>query len=595
MRHGNNSREGATSKPKFFQMISFQISAINLIMLIVFNVVMFIVMNSYDSTVSTASDMMNYMMELTYAESNIKSNMSVMENDMYACALSTDPSQMDGYSKEIQEQQSAGLDNLNSLKSSFQAKQGTDQELMASLDELTKNYQTFCDSVNQVVALRDKDNVKGAMSVITSGVVPAQARMTTNFQTVETAIGSTITYCTGSMQNLRNRGIQASTTGLVIFMICIIVNFLISYRLIIRKIKSISGELSHMISEIEQGRGDLTARIHTNTNSELSYIRNGINHFLETLQLVMKDVKEGTVVLTGASERVTSQIQMANDNVTNTSAALEELSASMENVSATALSIHGKLDDVRTAADEITNEAVEGARKAEEIKTEADAIKSDASKKKNNTGLKMQQLSDVLTQSVKNSERVGQINELTNVILDIASQTNLLALNASIEAARAGAAGKGFAVVAEEISSLAENSRQTAGNIQNISKEVTEAVKMLSDNALQVIDFINTTVISDYDSFVETGNRYENTAGVMDEILERFTQKAENLRSIMEEMADSITTITNSVQESSQAINMSANSSSQIVGEIQGIGEAMEENNRVAGQLSDSTKKFTIL
>ena len=181
------------------------------------------------------------------------------------------------------------------------------------------------------------------------------------------------------------------------------------------------------------------------------------------------------------------------------------------------------------------------------------------------------------------------------LINDIAAQTNLLALNASIEAARAGAAGKGFAVVAEEISSLAENSRQTAGNIQNISKEVTEAVKMLSDNALQVIDFINTTVISDYDSFVETGNRYENTAGVMDEILERFTQKAENLRSIMEEMADSITTITNSVQESSQAINMSANSSSQIVGEIQGIGEAMEENNRVAGQLSDSTKKFTIL
>ena len=126
MRHGNNSREGATSKPKFFQMISFQISAINLIMLIVFNVVMFIVMNSYDSTVSTASDMMNYMMELTYAESNIKSNMSVMENDMYAYALSTDPSQMDGYSKEIQEQQSAGLDNLNSLKSTFQADLGCD-------------------------------------------------------------------------------------------------------------------------------------------------------------------------------------------------------------------------------------------------------------------------------------------------------------------------------------------------------------------------------------------------------------------------------------------------------------------------------------
>ena len=78
-------------------------------------------------------------------------------------------------------------------------------------------------------------------------------------------------------------------------------------------------------------------------------------------------------------------------------------------------------------------------------------------------------------------------------------------------------------------------------------------------------------------------------------MLARFTQKAENLRMIMEEMADSIATITNSVQESSKAINMSANSSSQIVGEIQGIGEAMQRNNKVAGQLSESTRKFEIL
>ena len=100
-----------------------------------------------------------------------------------------------------------------------------------------------------------------------------------------------------------------------------------------------------------------------------------------------------------------------------------------------------------------------------DIKAEANEIKNGAQNKKENTGAKVGELSQILEKSVKDSEKVSQINELTAVILDIASQTNLLALNASIEAARAGEAGKGFAVVASEISSLAENSRQTAGNI----------------------------------------------------------------------------------------------------------------------------------
>ena len=230
-----------------------------------------------------------------------------------------------------------------------------------------------------------------------------------------------------------------------------------------------------------------------------------------------------------------------------------------------------------------------------DIKSEADVIKRTASQKKANTGARMEELSAVLTQSVRESENVGKINELTNVILDIASQTNLLALNASIEAARAGAAGKGFAVVAEEISSLAENSRHTAGNIQKISQEVTQAVTTLSGNATEVLNFINTTVIADYDSFVETGKQYEDTAVLINKMLDKFTAKAENLKSIMDEMSSSISSIAHSVQESSQAINMSANNSSQIVSDIQGIGDALDQNTRVTEQLGDSTRMFAQL
>ena len=309
----------------------------------------------------------------------------------------------------------------------------------------------------------------------------------------------------------------------------------------------------------------------------------------------MKDVKSGTVVLTDASSQVSSRIQLASDNITSTSAALEELSASMENVSATAVSINEKLVDVRTAADEITAEVVSGNEKAGQIKTEADRMKLSATQKKSNTGSKMQELSNILTHSVQESENVSQINELTNVILDIASQTNLLALNASIEAARAGDAGKGFAVVAQEISSLAENSRQTAGNIQKISQEVTQAVSDLSRSATEVLDFINTTVIGDYDAFVNMGNQYENTALIINDMLGSFSSRADHLKNIMNEMTASVSTIVTSVQESSQAITMSANNSSMIVGEIQEIGDALDQNTKVTVQLNDSTRKFAQL
>lgn len=264
----------------------------------------------------------------------------------------------------------------------------------------------------------------------------------------------------------------------------------------------------------------------------------------------------------------------------------------MSNVSETAQIMMDKLDNVHSATGNISGGVENGTAKAEEIRAEAIEIKNGAQVKKENTGSRMENLSGVLEQSVKDSEKVKQINELTNVILDIASQTNLLALNASIEAARAGEAGKGFAVVAEEISSLADNSRQTAANIQDISNEVTEAVKALADNAMQVLDFINTTVLADYDAFVDTGEKYEETAKIINEMLDDIAGQTQNLNDIMEEMSDSVTSISRSVNEASDAINQSAANSQDIVDEITGISSAMNTNNDVTDKLNESTRQF---
>lgn len=439
------------------------------------------------------------------------------------------------------------------------------------------------------------NNLAGAMGYVSTGYGTSLDNVNSALSAVEGSITGLVegmdAYLTGEKHNANAKG----SVILAIVILVIIASYLLSYFRINKVVTGISKEVKTIISDIDEGRGDLTSRIQTRTNTELAMISDSFNQFMETLQGVIRDVKSGADVLTTSSGSVLSRIQNAGDNVTNTTAAMEELSASMESVATATNELQERVQVVREASDAIDVQAKAGEEKANVIKEEADVIRQEATAKKENTGVKMKELSEVLEASVAESEQVNHISELTNEILEIANKTNLLALNASIEAARAGDAGKGFAVVADEISKLAANSKETAGNIQQISDIVTTAVKTLADNAIQVIEFINENVLADYDAYVETGAKYENTALLIEEMLVNFSSGANKLNEVVGDMTERINSISSSVQESSNAINMSAASSTEIVGEIQGINEAMEKNTEVTRQLNEQTQKFEIV
>ncbi len=459
-------------------------------------------------------------------------------------------------------------------------------------EAMEPNVTSYVELIGEALTYAKAGDAENCMKLMNGDIKDLMDTIDSEIVELDTGLGTIIAGGIEDMDAIKSSAISRAVIALVMFLIVLVLNFIIIFFFIVRKVKSISAEVNTIIENIDNGNGDLTARITTPVNSELIYFKEGFNRFIENLQTVMRKIKEGTFVLSNSEEEVTLKIRKANDNVTNTSAALEELSASMDTVSTTASIMTDKLSNVEDATKSINDEVEEGQKTAQGIKNEAEQVQADVNQKKINTGAKMEELSIVLEDSVKESEQVNQIGELTNVILDIASQTNLLALNASIEAARAGEAGKGFAVVAEEISALADNSRQTAGNIQQISQNVTGAVKALSENAMQVLEFINTTVLADYDAFVEVGEKYGNTAGIIDDMMSKFSDKADKLNYIMNEMSNSVTSISESVQESSMAINMSATNSTEIVDEMQGIGDAMESNNEVTNQLSDTTKQF---
>ena len=165
-------------------------------------------------------------------------------------------------------------------------------------------------------------------------------------------------------------------------------------------------------------------------------------------------------------------------------------------------------------------------------------------------------------------------------------------MNASIEAARAGEAGRGFAVVADEIRNLADNSRNTASNIQEISNLVTLAVERLAENAEQMLRFVDEKIMTDYDGFVAVVQQYAKDAENMNEIISEFSRNAGGISDTMETMNMGINDIAIAIDESAKGVTSVAEGSSELVAAMVKIRQESEANMGLAEQLSDEVNKF---
>ena len=190
------------------------------------------------------------------------------------------------------------------------------------------------------------------------------------------------------------------------------------------------------------------------------------------------------------------------------------------------------------------------------------------------------------------TDKVEEVKTFVDSIINISNQTNLLALNASIEAARAGEAGKGFAVVADEIRKLADESRNTANGIQNISKMVTESVENLAGNAGKMLDFVNQDVLNDYKGMVESGETYNEDAVQMNEMMQDLQSVAENLRRAANEISEAADGVSNAVNQSAAGVSNAAEYTSELAGHMTGINESVEKNVNIAESLKNEVAGF---
>lgn len=187
-----------------------------------------------------------------------------------------------------------------------------------------------------------------------------------------------------------------------------------------------------------------------------------------------------------------------------------------------------------------------------------------------------------------------QINVLSDTILNIAAQTNLLVLNAAIEAARAGEAGKGFAVVADEISALAESSKDAVNEIQKVANEVILSVEDLSQNSQEILNFIDKTVIADYDSMVNIGDQYNSDSQLVNSIVSEFTVTTEQLSASIQNMVKAINEITLANNENAEGTSKIAQKTSIVVEEADEVIKYCMITRESSQKLTDLVSKFKV-
>lgn len=292
--------------------------------------------------------------------------------------------------------------------------------------------------------------------------------------------------------------------------------------------KIASGDYSVQVSKKMMGRSDSLGRLAQSI--EQIRIRSAENAEKENER---KDELKNSLT------DIDSQIDSISAAISEIGSAMEIVDNGMnENVSS-GKNISEMVRVIKKSADSMSERSDDGAKQAESIHKRARESKDIAAENHQNTHNVKQEINTSLDKALEDAKVVDQINDLTESIMGIAAQTNLLALNASIEAARAGEAGKGFAVVADEIRSLAEQSKKTATNIQEITGKVTGAVANLSDNASRLMQFISSDVSKVFHEFDETVAAYDGDAEYMGKLVSDFGQEARELGSAVKGISDS--------------------------------------------------------
>lgn len=355
---------------------------------------------------------------------------------------------------------------------------------------------------------------------------------------------------------------------------------------------NLSKAIRNIISNLKRvADGDVSVRLNDRKRDEFGQLATHMNVMLDNITVLLNHAKDvGNRISTSATQ-VKDSSSVFSESSKGISIAIEEIQEGLVKQADDTIESVSNLEELATKIELVDEET----GKIRNIANSTELAISESFDNLNILREKAKETSDV-TKAVIRSIRDLQmkskrIDEIINVITQIADETELLSLNASIEAARAGEAGRGFSVVADEIKKLAAQSLNSTEEIKTIVHDITNTTTnavLTANKAGDIIHKQEETMTHTQTAFLTLSQHAEELLQNVSVITQRVVQMQKEKEKSVGNMEE-ISAVTQQVVASMSTINEKAQNQVDKVQQLNELSTAMMEQ---SSQLNQAMEKF---